>query len=88
MVKEMNNNRIQNIDTIFDKTWKANNYNTNGMKEKVEHKKDFFNKLYNIKPKEERKKEILHANSVEGKVESLNQSMQSLNMYRQNNNKF
>ena len=54
----MNNRRLQDVETIFDKTWKANNYNTNGMKEKVEHQKDFFNRMYNIKPKEDRKKEL------------------------------
>ena len=80
------NGNQQDLETVFNQRWKANNYNQNGMKEKIEQQNNHFNKMFNIKPKEEQRKEILKANSIEGRLERLEQSMKSLsNMNNKNN---
>ncbi len=77
----MNNryNRLDDLEKVFDNRWKANNNNYNGVKERVEANNEHFNKMFNIKSKEERKKEIRYANSVEGQVERLNNNMKLFN---------
>ena len=35
----INNNKMRDLDTIFDNSWKANNYNYNGVKEKIDNNK-------------------------------------------------
>ena len=40
--------------------------------------KDSFNRMYNIKSKDEIRKDILHVNSVEGRIENLNKSIQGI----------
>ena len=80
------NRREQDLEKVFNQRWQANNYNQNGMKEKVEHNKETVGKMFNIKSASDQKKEILHANSVNGRVERLEQNMRSASaMIRHNN---
>ena len=71
-------NENKDIEKIFNQTWKANNYNLNGVKDRIQTQKDSFNRMYNIKSKDEIRKDILHVNSVEGRIENLNKSIQGI----------
>ena len=51
--------RTPDLETVFNARWEANNYNKNGFKEMTEQRQDHFNRLYNIKSKEQQKKEKL-----------------------------
>lgn len=79
-------NRRNSLDRISDQMWKANNYRTNGVIDKMKASKEQFNKMNNIKSKEDQRKEILHASSVEGRLERLNQQMNAVKNL--NNHKF
>ena len=68
----MNNN----LENIFDRTWKANNYKLNGVKEKMEEQKKSFNRMYGIVSKEEIKKAILNSNSFS---ENIKKQQNALN---------
>ena len=76
------NNRNNDISKVFDQRWQANKIDYKKIKE---HQKDFNLKMYGIKDKEEIRKEMREANSVNAKVERLNQKMSSLNNYNRNN---
>ena len=80
------NKREQDLEKVFNQRWKANNYNQNGMKEKVEHNKDTVNKMFNIKSASDQKKEILHANSINGRIENLEKNMRSASAMMKHNN--
>ena len=79
-------NRRNSLDRISDQMWKANNYRTNGVMDKMKASKEQFNRMNNIKSKEDQRKEILHASSVEGRLERLNQQMNAVKNL--NNHKF
>ncbi len=66
--------RVQDVSQVFDRNWKAN-HNTKEQKEFLDKRKQHFNKMYNIPDKEDRRKEILKANSVEGQVNRLAERM-------------
>ena len=70
--------RNLDLDKVFDQKWKANNYNQNGMKAQIDANKKMFNKMYNIKTDEEKKAEILEANSVNGRVARLEENMRAV----------
>lgn len=72
------NKRRQDVTEVFDRRWQVNN-NYQEKKQFLDDRKQHFNKLYNIKDKDERKQEILWANSVDGRIESLNQRMNAVN---------
>lgn len=76
--------RVQDASQIFDRRWQVNN----NYKEKQEFfnaRQQHFNKMYNIKDRNEKKQEILRANSVEGQIASLNQRMQAVSSGEQIN---
>lgn len=75
---EFRNNRVQDVTQVFDRNWNVN-HDRQGRKEFLDGRKEHFNKLYNIKSKEDKKQEILRTNSVDGQVKSLNDRMQALN---------
>ena len=77
--------RTQDLETVFNNRWEANNYNKNGFKEMSEQRKDHFNRLYNIKSKDQQRKEILEANSVNGKVASLEAKMKAASSFNNRN---
>lgn len=77
--------RTPDLETVFNARWEANNYNKNGFKAMSEKRQDHFNRLYNIKPKEQQRKEILEANSVNGKVASLEAKMKAASNFNNRN---
>lgn len=72
------NRRVKDVNQVFDSQWKAN-HNYKERQEFLDKRQQHFNKMYNIKDKQDIKKEILNANSVNGRVESLNQNMRAAN---------
>lgn len=72
------NKRVQDVTKVFDDRWNVN-HDYAGRKAIIDDRKEHFNKMFNIKPKEDKRKEILRANSVNGKVESLNKRMDAAN---------
>lgn len=83
------NKRVNDVSQVFDKQWQVNhNYKEN--KEFLDNRKKHFNRIHNIVDKEERKKEILEANSINGRVNRLEQNMKaaSSNELFRNRNKF
>ncbi len=80
----MNNfkNKNQDLSQIFNQRWKANKSINKKLKES---KKEFNFKMYGIKDKEDIKKELHDANTVEAKVERLNQKMAGLKKLNRNN---
>lgn len=76
------NNRNKDLSQVFDQRWKANKSINKKLKES---KKKFNFKMYGIKDKEDIKKELHDANTVEAKVERLNQKMAGLKKLNRNN---
>lgn len=72
------NKRVQDVSQVFDSRWNAN-HNYQEKKQFLDNRKEHFNKMYNIQDKDVRKQEILRANSVNGKIEGLNQRMGAVN---------
>lgn len=70
------NKRVKDASQVFDSQWKVNN-NYKERQEFLNQRQEHFNKMYNIKDKQDMRKEILNANSVNGRVESLNQNMRA-----------
>ena len=77
--------RTPDLENIFNKQWKANNYQQNGMSKILDQRKEHYNKMFNIKPKEQHRKEILEANSVEGQVKKLEEQMKAVSNIHNNN---
>lgn len=75
---EFGNKRVQDLSQVFNRNYQVNK-NNGGSNNLVRERKDFFNRMYNIKDKESRKDEILRANSVEGQVKALNDRMNAMN---------
>ena len=77
----MNNyNRNKDLTEVFNQKWNAN-YRTS---EKISNNmKEFNKKMFNIKDKEEIRKEMREANTVNSQVDRLNKKMEGL----QNNNR-
>lgn len=72
------NKRVQDLSQVFDRTWNTNR-NNQERKEFLDHRRDYFNKMHNIPDKNAQRQEILHANSVNGRVQSLNERMNHMN---------
>ena len=72
------NKRVQDLSQVFDRTWNVNR-NNQVRKEFLDHRKDYFNKMHNIPDKNEQRREILQANSVNGRVQNLNERMNNMN---------
>ncbi len=73
----MNNyNRNKDLTEVFNQKWNAN-YRTS---EKISNNmKEFNKKMFNIKDKEEIRKEMREANTVNSQVDRLNKKMEGLN---------
>lgn len=70
------NRRVQDTTQVFDRRWNANiNKANNAVNERKEH----FNRMFNIRDKEDQRKEIRYQNSVEGQVKNLNERMNAIN---------
>ena len=72
------NKRVQDLTQVFDRTWNTNR-NNQERKEFLEHRKDYFKEMHNISDKTKPRKEILQANSVNGRVQNLNERMNHMN---------
>lgn len=82
----MNFKRNNDLTEVFDQKWNANHGNNEIVQQK---KKDFNLKMFGIRDKNDVKKEMREANSVNGRVNNLNQKMSAMNnMNRFNNNNF
>lgn len=68
--------RVTDIEKVFDSSWHAN-HNRENVKKYQEERKKHFQKLLNIKDKEEHKKEVLEFHSVNGKVKRLEENMRA-----------
>ena len=70
------NRRVQDTTEVFDRRWNANmNKANNAVTERKEH----FNRMFNIRDREDQRKEIRYQNSVEGQVKNLNERMNAMN---------
>lgn len=78
--------KTPDIEQVFNQRWQANNYRLNGIKDKIQNEKDTFNRINNIKPKEEIRKEVLEANSINGRLKRLNESIAAAKGNRNNFN--
>ena len=78
--------KTPDIEQVFNQRWQANNYRLNGIKDKIQNEKDAFNRINNIKPKEEIRKEVLEANSINGRLKRLNESIAAAKGNRNNFN--
>ena len=77
-----NLNRNKDLSQVFDERWRANKVDDKKIKQA---RKDFNFKMYGIRDKEDVRKELREANTVNAKVERLNQKMSSLNNFNRNN---
>ncbi len=80
--------RVDDISKIVDNQWKAN-HNYKKINQVKEQTRQHFNKMYNIKDKRERDREILEANSIEGRLKRLEGNMQAAkgnDLFRNRNN--
>ena len=68
--------RVNDVSQVFDSQWNVN-HNYQGQKQFLDARKKHFDRMHNIVDKEERKKEILQANSVEGRVRRLEENMKA-----------
>lgn len=66
--------RVKDVSQVFDSQWNVN-HNYQEVKKFHDNRRAHFNQIYNIQEREERKKEILRINSVDGKLEALNEKM-------------
>ena len=69
------NRRLQDPTQVFDRRYNARN---NATKE-VEARKEHFNRMFNIRDKEDQRKEIRYQNSVDGQVKNLNERINTMN---------
>lgn len=78
--------KTPDIEQVFNQRWQANNYRLNGIKDKIQNEKNTFNRINNIKPKEEIRKEVLETNSINGRLKRLNESIAAAKGNRNNYN--
>ncbi len=80
--------RIRDVSEVVDSQWKAN-HNYQEIKKYNDGRKAHFNKMYNIRDKEDMKKEILEANSATGQIKRLQENMNASrgnDLFRNRNN--
>lgn len=83
----INNNiikdRTEDLTKIFDRKYHAN-HDVNGVIQQK--KKDFNEKFFGIRDKDEIRREMREANSVNGQVKNLEERMSGMNHNNFNNN--
>ena len=77
-----NINRQKDLNKVFDERWRANKVDNDKIRQA---RKEFNLKMYGIRDKEDVRKELRQANTVEAKVERLNQKMDGLKNLNRNN---
>lgn len=70
--------RVKDVSQVFDSQWNVN-HDYSEKQKFLDQRKKHFNKMYDIQEKEDHKRKILYASSVEGKVERLNQKIDAMN---------
>lgn len=82
------NKRVQDLSQVFEQNWNVNK-NNQQRQEFLNGRKEHFKRMYNIRDKEDKRQELLRANSVNGQVENLNERMNAMtsaqNRMRMNN---
>lgn len=74
--KNIMKDRSEDLTKIFDRKYHANH----DVNEQVQQKKKDFNfKMFGIRDKEDVRKELREANSVEGQVKNLQEKMSGMN---------
>lgn len=68
--------RSEDLTKVFDKRYKVNNNVNVQVQQK---KKDFNFKMFGIRDKEDVRRELREANSVDGRVNRLKERMNSMN---------
>lgn len=70
------NNRSEDVTRVFDKGYQTNH----GVNDQVQQrKKDFNFKMFGIRDKEDIRREMREANSVNGQVSNLKERVNSMN---------
>ena len=75
---DFGNKRVQDLTQVFNRNYQVNKTN-GGSNNAVNQRKEFFNRMYNIKDKESKREEILRSNSVDGQVKALNDRINAMN---------
>ena len=75
MNRNVMKDRTEDLTKIFDRKYHAN-HDVNG--EVQQRKKDFNEKFFGIKDREDVRRELREANSVEGQVDDLKQRMSGM----------
>ena len=81
-------NRTPDIQKVFDETWKANNYSTNGVSEQINNGKQRMNRvLYGNNNNNNNTNPIpKNINSIENQLENLQKTMNAVtNQHNRNN---
>ena len=82
------NKRVKDVSQIVDSQFSVNHSYLEKQKF-LDSRKNHFKRMYNIKDKEEKRKEILHASSIDGRLDRLNQKINAMNasekLIRRNN---
>ena len=77
-----NINRQKDLNKVFDERWHANRVDNDKIRQA---RKDFNFKMYGIRDKEDVRKELRESNTVNAKVERLNQKMEGIKNLNRNN---
>lgn len=72
------NKRVKDVSQVVDSQWSVN-HNYSERKQFLDNRKEHFKKMYNIQDREDHKREILYTNSVDGRLERLNQKIDAMN---------
>lgn len=72
------NKRVKDVSQVFDSQWNTT-HNYQERKAFLDGRKEHLKNMYEVSQKADYRKEILRANSVEGKVQNLNEKMNAVN---------
>ena len=79
-------NRTPDIQKVFDETWKANNYSTNGVSEQINNEKQRMNRVLYGNNNNNTNPIPKNINSIENQLENLQKTMNAVtNQHNRNN---
>lgn len=81
----MNFKRENDLQEIFDAKWQANHEANNNVRREKDKQEDFDRRMFGIRNKEELRREMRQAHSVENQVNNLKQRMNNANTFNRNN---
>ena len=76
-------NRVQDIQQVFDRTWKANNYSQNGVMDRIDNEKQRMNRIMGLNKNERTPQRI---NEQKQKLENIQRTMNATSNMNFNNN--